>query len=103
MRNWDHFESIANKIQEVYASDSKHAKECFGVSTLLLLRFDDPKLTFPKAAVHAQFNFRDRQGAEFGRSRDRAETFLAGAGAGVKVRVIVNNTNLELWLGFVTL
>ena len=28
MRNWDHFESMANKIEEVYVFDSKQAKEC---------------------------------------------------------------------------
>ena len=54
MGNWIHFENIAYKIQEVYASDSKHAKDCFGVSTFPLLKFDYPKEAFPIATVHAQ-------------------------------------------------
>ena len=60
MRNWDHFESMVNKNEEVYASDSKHSKECFGVLTLPLLKFDDPKLAFPIAAVHAQLGLREK-------------------------------------------
>ena len=51
---------MANKIEEVYASDSRHAKECFGVSTLPFLKFDDPKLAFPIAAVHAQLGLREK-------------------------------------------
>ena len=37
-RTWNHY--VAHQIQEVYDSDTKHAKGCFGVATLPLLKFN---------------------------------------------------------------
>ena len=59
-RTWNHYENMAHQIQEVYDSDTKHVKDCFGVATLPLLKFDNPKEAFPIAAVHAQLGLREK-------------------------------------------
>ena len=59
-RNWNHYEDMFHKLQEVYGSDSKHTKYCYGVSSLPLLKFNDPKMAFPIAAVHSQLGLREK-------------------------------------------
>ena len=59
-RNWNHYEDMFHKLQEVYGSDSNHGKYCFGVSRLPLLKFNDPKIAFPIAAVHSQLGLREK-------------------------------------------
>ena len=49
-----------HKPQEVYGPDTKHVKYCFGVSSLPLLKFNDPKIAFTIAAVHSHLGLRER-------------------------------------------
>ena len=53
MGNLNHFESTAPNLGGLCLLLS-HAKDCLGVSTLLLQESDDPKRAFPISDVHVQ-------------------------------------------------
>ena len=49
-----------HELQVVYGSDFKHAKDCFGVYSFPLLKFNDSKMAFTIAAVHSQLGLRGK-------------------------------------------
>ena len=60
IRDWEQYCTSFDRLQTKYGGDAAKAKECCGVESIPILKFRDPRYSFPIGSVHAQIGLREK-------------------------------------------
>ena len=58
IRDWEQYCTSFGRLQTKYGGDAARGKEYCGVESIPIVKFRDPRYSFPIGSVHAQIGFR---------------------------------------------